>query len=318
MMYPLSTMFKAIFIKSSLVFLGIFCFSLLSLAQPATTQVTGKSADVTQAAPAKPAAAAATVQSAQVNPAAATAVAPSQPSLRSGDVTTQAPEPAATPISATNQPFPPPPTVSGDPKGGQAGQLPPQHLMPAQIEERIKNSLISRMSTIDLRKLKSIKWPPLDLIKHKDADYADLDTIKDTKLLKKRLNERCVDYVQAYENYVKETYGAANVGTQFSIQCDIYSAILEDAQFSTTDPFFDVPNEGLLRRLDQITYALYTAQSNGSLVRATIVENYLKSYDSSLFGLAGIPIEFSFLASQILMIILLGLSGFLLFKVIRG
>lgn len=311
MVYPLGTMFKAIFIKTSLVFLGFFCFSILSTAQSPSTQTINQSGDVTpSAAPTKPAQTAPVTASSDNS---INAQAPAQPVMqaKSSDLTVN-------PNSAGQN-------ISGDAsKPGQIGMgvplkpgLPVQHLMPNQVEENLKLSLISRLGGFDLRKLKAINWPPVDIIKHKDSEYADLDTIKDPKQLKKRLYDRCVDYVQAYENYVKEQFGGTSIGAQFSIQCDIYATVLEGAPYSAVDPLFDIPNEALTRRLDQATFSLYMANTSGGLRRSAALESYLKSYEASLFGLIGVPIQFSFLIMQIMMVLLLGISGFLLYKKIR-
>lgn len=298
-------MFKAIFIKSSLVFLGIFCYALFALAQSPNTAASNKSGDATQATPET-----------------------TQPTVQpiSSDVTSAA-SPSQSTVTAPNQGNQVATTqkISGDPTikpapavlGAQstAGVLPGQ---PELLqEEKLRMGLILRMNGFDLRKLKDIKWPPIDLLKSKDAQYADLDKIKDPKALRKRLHERCVDYVQAYENYVREQYVTGSLGIQFSINCDIYSAVLEDAVYSSIDPIFDVPNEALTRRLDLVTFAIHTATSNGSLKRSALHENYLKSYETSVFGLVGVPIQFSFLVMQILMILLFGISGFLLYRTFR-
>jgi hypothetical protein len=217
-----------------------------------------------------------------------------KPAVTSADVTNAAPT-AAAPESAP----------------GSKPVILPQNNNP----EKMKMLFATRFLNFDLRKLSSIKFPPLDLLKDQEEKYKDVHFIKDPQLFKQRIKEACLDYVVAYEESIRKELGSkVNFGTQFSINCDIYAELLKSEPMDDGNTAFEIPNEGLLRRLDQVAYSQFIMKTNDGLKRLQAVENLIKAHETSLFGLAGIPISFSFLLTQVILVIVLAISLFLLYK----
>ncbi|MEQ1723544.1 MAG: hypothetical protein ABL930_10240, partial [Pseudobdellovibrio sp.] len=233
-------------------------------------------------------------------------------------------KPVVTPADATSAGAAPAPAQNTSPpnsappvlRPGAEQPYPPGHIT---IEEKAKTSVMTRFGNFDLRKLRAFKWPPVDLLKDQKEKYKDLDTLKDQLKIKQKLQERCLDYVMAYEEAIRQEIGVNNFnfGTQFTVNCDIYSELIKSEPMSQTDPIFDIPNEGLIKKLDQAAFMHFTANTAGNIRRTKAVENLLKAHESSLFGLLGMPLSFSFLVTQVILVIVLCISLFLLYKKIR-
>lgn len=178
---------------------------------------------------------------------------------------------------------------------------------------------LNKMNSLDVRKLKSIKWPEVDLLKGKNDQYKDIANIKDLKKVKSRLHQKCVDYVNAYSEHIRKELGDTSLGRQYDFQCDLYAIAIEDALDPLAEEIYNIPSDWLLRRLDSITLSLYVASTTAGPKRAAVAvdSNVKAAYETTLFGIMGMPINISLWITQVLLILTTVSSVVLVYLKIR-
>lgn len=163
------------------------------------------------------------------------------------------------------------------------------------------------LSRTNLREIDRIKWPDNpDLEGPSKVKYQDIDEVISLPEKKKITLQNCKKLSAQYESEVLANYGIRK-GTipEFESICERLAIALKRVKRPDHSSFI-VVGQFVLNRLDT---ALFAYLESSEYERA-------KVYQKSVFGMLGLPAKYATTALQILVLLSLGLNGFLLYKVL--
>lgn len=160
-------------------------------------------------------------------------------------------------------------------------------------------------SAFDLRSMREVYknqyWPSTAFDIKKISGNLTLAQIaaKDLNFKKKMLKQYCREYTQFYSDEVTKDEKINDIGSMFAQVCDVFEQAVDEAKVA--GPYlFEIPNNGVIKKLDLIRLGLAYSPGKADLRR---VEEMEKTYQSSLLGKLGIPMKQNFIVTQIVLLI---------------
>ena len=162
------------------------------------------------------------------------------------------------------------------------------------------------LNRADYREIDRIKWPDNpDLAGPSKVKYQDLENIKSVSEKIKITLQNCNKLVAQYEIEIQASYGIKKGAiTVNEVICERLGVSLRKIKL-LNHPVFNVAGTFVMNNLDT---AFFRYINSPEYERT-------KVYQKSIMGLLGLPIKYAVAVLQVLVLLSLGLNGFLIFKV---